>query len=332
MPLKSMAQTLRDSPHLLASVYTDWSRDKAMRLSASVAMYAILSLSPLLVITIKVLSAYVEPKIATQQVERQLQALIGYESARAITSMMAKQSGDTGYLATAISFVVLVFTASGVFAELQDALNTVWSVKAIPDQDWKWWQMIRNRLLSMGMVFVIAFLLLVSQFITTALAFLTEQATGEEGSLTYLVDFTASSIVITLLFACIFRFLPDVKINWQDVFLGAIITAVLFKIGQYVLTIYFRFAATSSIYGAAGSFVAVLLWVYYSCWILFFGAEFTKVFARHRGRWILPEPYAEPLPAEERLEQGLDPAPPTTAPPLPEADPAAHMPPEPPQP
>src|SRR5687768_11925522 len=310
MPLKSIAQTLRDSPHLLASVYSDWSRDKAMRLSAAVAMYAILSLSPLLVITIRILDQFFDSTVATQQVQRQLQALIGYESAVAITSMMAKQSNDAGYIATIISSVVLLFTASGVFAELQDALNTVWSVKAVPDQDWKWWQMIRNRLLSMGMVFVIAFLLLVSQFITTALAFLTEQATGEEGSLTYFVDFTASSLVITLLFACIYRFLPDVRINWQDVALGAIITAVLFKIGQYVLTIYFRFAATESLYGAAGSFVAVLLWVYYSCWILFFGAEFTKVFARHRGRWIMPEAYAEPIPTEERLAQGLEPVPP----------------------
>src|SRR5688572_6973416 len=315
MPLKSIAQTLRDSPHLLASVYNDWTRDKAMRLSAAVAMYSILSLSPLLVITIRILDQFLDSAVATQQVERQLRSLIGYDAARAITSMMAKQSGDAGYIATIISSVVLLFTASGVFAELQDALNTVWSVKAVPNQKWKWWAMIRNRLLSMGMVFVIAFLLLVSQFITTALAFLTEQATGKEGSLTYFIDFTASSIVITLLFACIFRFLPDVKINWQDVFLGAIITAVLFKIGQYVLTIYFRFAATSSIYGAAGSFVAVLLWVYYSCWILFFGAEFTKVFARHRGRWIMPEEYAEPLPPEDRLTQGLDPAPPIDTPP-----------------
>lgn len=323
MPLKSIAQTLRDSPHLLTSVYSDWTRDKAMRLSASVAMYAILSLSPLLVITIKILDQFLEPKTTTQQVERQLQALIGYDSARGITSMMAKQSDEAGYIATIISTFVLLFTASAVFAELQDALNTVWSVKAVPNQNWKWWHMIRNRLLSMGMIFVIAFLLLVSQFITTALAFLTEQATGKEGSLSYFVDFTASSLVITLLFACIYRFLPDVRLNWQDVALGAIITAVLFKVGQYVLTIYFRFAATESLYGAAGSFVAVLLWVYYSCWILFFGAEFTKVFARHRGRWIIPEDYAEPLPPEERLVQGLDPTPPPTAPPLPAEDPAA---------
>jgi membrane protein len=315
MPLKSIPQTLKDSPHLLASVYNDWSRDKAMRLSASVAMYSILSLSPLLVITIKLLSTYFKPTVAEQYVTRQLQALVGHESAKSITAMMAEKSDDAGLLATAISTVVLIFTASGVFAELQDALNTVWSVKAVPHQKWQWWQMVKNRLLSMGMVFVIAFLLLVSQFITTALAFLTERATGQEGSLTYFVDFTASSIVITLLFACIFRFLPDVKIHWHDVFLGAIITAVLFKAGQYVLTIYFRFAATASIYGAAGSFVAVLLWVYYSCWILFFGAEFTKVFARHRGRWIMPETYAEPLPPEDRLAQGLDPTPPISTPP-----------------
>ena len=312
MPLKSISKTLKESPNLLSAVFASWSQDKAMRLSAAVAMYSILSLSPMLVITIKVLSSIpgLGPDMAARQVERQMEGLVGIESARAIKGMISETSkAGAGVLATTISSIVLLITASGVFAELQDALNTVWNVKAKPNQKWKWWAMIKNRLLSLGMVFVVAFLLLVSQFITTSLAFLSEKATGEEGSLRYFIDFTTSSIVITLLFACLFRFLPDVKINWQDVAIGAVLTAVLFKVGQYVLTIYFKFAATSSAYGAAGSFVAVLLWVYYSCWILFFGAEFTKVFARHRGRWIMPEAYAEPVPTEERLAQGLEPVP-----------------------
>lgn len=316
MPLKSIAQTLKHSPNLVSTVLGEWSRDKAMRLSASVAMYSILSLSPLLVITIKILSTLFSPEFAAEQVDQQLRYLAGPATANAITEMVADASRPgSGIVATVISTVVLLFTASAVFAELQDALNTVWSVKAQPSQKWQWWQMIRNRLLSMGMVFVIAFLLLISQFITTALAFLAERAAGEEGSLPYLVDLIASTLIITLLFACIFRFLPDVKMNWQDVLIGALLTAVLFKLGQYVLTLYFRFAATASAYGAAGSFVAVLLWVYYSCWILFFGAEFTKVFARHRGRWVQVESYAEPLPCTDRAAQGLDPAPPTDTPP-----------------
>jgi membrane protein len=312
MPLKTITQTLRDSPHLLSAVAKEWSRDKAMRLSAAVAMYSILSLSPMLVITIKVLSNIpgLGPDAASKQVQRQVEGLVGKDSARAIQGMITETSkAGAGVLATTVSSVVLLVTASGVFAELQDALNTVWNVKATPNQTWKWWAMVRNRLLSLGMVFVVAFLLLVSQFITTSLAFVSEKATGKEGSLAFFTDFTASSIVITLLFACLFRFLPDVKINWHDVAIGAVLTAVLFKLGQYVLTIYFKFAATASAYGAAGSFVAVLLWVYYSCWILFFGAEFTKVFARHRGRWIMPEAYAEPIPAEERVAQGLEPMP-----------------------
>lgn len=313
MPLKTIAQTLRDSPHILSAVLTSWSRDKAMRLSASVAMYSILSLSPMLVITIKVLSNIpgLGPETAEVQVERQVEGLVGEQSAQAIKGMIRETSkAGAGVLATVISSIVLLVTASGVFVELQDALNTVWNVKAKPNQKWKWWAMIRNRLLSLGMVFVVAFLLLVSQFITTLLAFVTEKATGDEGSLAYFTDFLASTMVITLLFACLFRFLPDVKINWQDVAIGAVLTAILFKIGQYILTIYFKFAATASAYGAAGSFVAVLLWVYYSCWILFFGAEFTKVFAQHRGRWIMPEAYAEPIPADERAAQGLEPVPP----------------------
>jgi membrane protein len=280
------------------------------------------------VITIKLLTAvfHEQPDLATQHVERQIEYLAGPTTAKAISAMVADATRPgSGVLATAISTVVLLFTASGVFAELQDALNTVWSVRAQPSQKWQWWQMVRNRLLSMGMIFVIAFLLLVSQFITTALAFLTERATGEEGSFAYFVDFTASTIVITLLFACIFRFLPDVKMTWQDVLIGALLTAVLFKLGQYVLSLYFRFAATASAYGAAGSFVAVLLWVYYSCWILFFGAEFTKVFARHRGRWVQVEPYAEALPCTDRAAQGLEPAPPADAPPDPGGDPEADQ-------
>ena len=277
---------------LIGRTYQQWTSDNAMRLSASLAMYSMLSLSPLLVITIKVVSMVLAQDVANRQITLQVQALLGPQGAAAVRDMIVETSqGETGRVATLISSVILLFTASGVFAELQDALNTIWRVKSVPALNWGAW--FRNRLISMAMVLVVGFLLLVSQVFTTALTIVSEALAGGPGWISFALETTVSVLLITLLFATIYRMLPDVKIDWLDTMLGAAITALLFKAGQYVLALYFTYVATSSAYGAAGSFVALLLWVYYSCWIIFFGAEFTKVYAQHRGRWIAPEEYAE---------------------------------------
>jgi membrane protein len=168
--------------------------------------------------------------------------------------------------------------------------------------------MIKNRFLSIAMVFVIFFLLLVSMFVSTALTALTKRFADDTTVFAFSTDLLISVLVVSILITMLFRFLPDVRIDWRDVFLGALVTAVLFKFGQYLLALYFKFGSATSLYGAAGSFVAVLLWVYYSGWILFFGAEFTSVYAKSRGRGFVPTEIAQPMAPIDRATQGLDPA------------------------
>jgi membrane protein len=285
---------------LLWRAATQWQRDSAMRLSAAVAMYTILSLSPLLVITIKLLAVAYGERAATTQVEDQVEALLGPKGASAVEGMIrdASQPGS-GILATAISLGILLFTASGVFVELRDSLNHVWGVA--PKEGRGWWTAITDRFQAMGLVFAVGFLLLVSQFVATALTAATKLF-GEVGWMAIGVDLVVSTLVTAALFAILFKFLPDARIAWRDVALGAFVTAVLFKIGQYAQSLYFTNFSTESAYGAAGSFVVVLLWVYYSCWIFFYGAELTQLYATHFGHPI------EPAANARRVRRGGDPA------------------------
>jgi membrane protein len=283
---------LRELFDMLVEAGSEWRKDNAMRLSAAMAMYTILSLAPLLVITIKVVAVVLTEEAASRQVERQVQAFLGPKGAAAVNDMVAAAAKPgSGALATLISVVILLFTASGVFAELRDSLNAIWGVAA--DSGSGIWAAVRERLLSIGMVFVIGFLLLVSQFVTVLLTVLSEYFLGEAGWAAVVTDLFASTLVITLLFAVLFRFLADVRLTWRDVLLGAFVTAILFKVGQYLLSLYFTYISTGSAYGAAGSFIVVLLWVYYAGWILFYGAELIQVRVRRQGREIAPDANAE---------------------------------------
>lgn len=294
-PAKTPFGRARELFDLLVEAGRQWQKDNAMRLSAAMAMYTILSLAPLLVITIKVVAVALSEEAATRQVEQQVQAFLGPKGASAVNDMVeaASQPGS-GVLATLISAGILLFTASGVFAELRDSLNAIWGVAARSGSGV--WAAVRERLLSIGMVFVIGFLLLVSQFVTITLSMLSEYVLGGAGWAALATDLIASTLVITLLFAFLFRFLPDVRLGWRDVLLGSLVTAVLFKIGQYLLSLYFTYISTGSAYGAAGSFIVVLLWVYYSGWILFYGAELIQVRLRQQGRVVTPETNADKVP------------------------------------
>jgi membrane protein len=289
---------------MLKQTASDWSEDKAMKLSAALALYTILSMAPLLVITIKVLSLVFGSSVASKQVQQQMDMLIGPAGSQAVADMVghATQPGS-GVVAKVVSFVILLFSASAVFGELQDSLNTIWEVRQRPDVSW--WVTIRKRLLSMGMVFVIAFLLLVSLFVSTALTTVTGRLIGSAGWVALVTDVVVSVVVVSVLIAMLFRVLPDVRLGWRDVMVGAVVTGVLFKVGQYVLGLYFRYGSSTSAYGAAGSFVAVLLWVYYSAWILFFGAEFTKAWVRAHGRWVVPDQDSVKVTDGERAQQGM---------------------------
>ncbi|MDB5308680.1 MAG: YihY/virulence factor BrkB family protein [Gemmataceae bacterium] len=280
-------QNLKDTWRLLYRAGIAWDRDNAMRLSAAVAMYTILSLSPLLVITIKVMALILSDESAARQVRRQVEAALGPLGGQAVEGMITDTvRRGSGVLPTVLSIGMLLLTASGVFNELRDSLNVVWGVE--PKSGRGIWAVLRDRLLSVGMVFVIGFLLLVSQVISVTLTLLSEYIIGTPGWAAVAVDFVVSTGVIAALFAMLFRVLPEVRLGWQDVLFGAVVTAVLFKIGQYLQALYFTYGTTASAYGAAGSFVVVLLWVYYSCWILFYGAELIKERAHMLGREIEP--------------------------------------------
>lgn len=289
---------------VLKEALYEWSEDKAMRLSAALALYTILSLAPLLVITIKVLSLMFGKEFATGQVQRKMDLLIGSVGSKAVQDIIASASKPgAGIIATAISSIILIWSASAVFGELQDSLDTIWKVKPKPNASW--WVTIRKRLLSIGMIFVVAFLLLVSLVISTTLTMVAGRFVGEAGWGTLGTDAVVSVVGVSLLIAMIFRILPDVRLAWRDVIVGAVVTGILFKVGQYLLGLYFRFGTSANAYGAAGSFVAILIWVYYSSWILYFGAEFTKVWVKHKGRSIVPAADAVPVTEEERARQGM---------------------------
>jgi membrane protein len=279
-------------------------KDNAMRLSAALSLYTMLSLAPLLVITLKVIGMVWRGKdTARELISRQMTDLMGPQAADAIKPML-ENSGHQGHgvLAATISIAVLFFSAAGVFGELQDDMNLIWGVEAKPNQGI--WGFVHHRLLSIAMVLGIAFLLLVSMFVSTILAATAKYMAGDSKLLLFMLDVVVSFGVVTMLFAAIFKFLPDAKVPWRYVWLGAVMTALLFTAGKYGLTVYFKFAAPTSAFGAAGSLAAVMLWIYYSSFILFFGAEFTKVWALRHGHGIEPSAHAEKAHKEKESEAG----------------------------
>lgn len=290
---------------MLKQTGADWMEDKAMRLAAALALYAILSLGPLMVIALKVIAMVLGDEAASKQLEGQLTQLMGADLAKTIQGMIAANSKEgAGVVATTVSVGLLLFTATGVIGELQDAMNTIWEVK--PKANQGVWGFIRTRLLSAGMIVGIAFLLLTSMFVSTLVTTMAEKIAGKENAwLGFAIDAGLSLAVVTVLFAAIFKFLPDVKTQWRDVWTGAAFTAALFIVGKYALAFYFAKAAPTSAFGAAGSLVALLLWIYYTSMILFFGAEFTQVYAKAHGRWIEPDDHAVKVTTEERAQQGM---------------------------
>nr|WP_228035677.1 YihY/virulence factor BrkB family protein [Oculatella sp. LEGE 06141] len=290
---------------MLKETVTEWSEDNASRLAAALAYYTVFSLAPLLIIVIAVAGFFFGEEAARGQIVGQIQGLVGQDGAEIIQTAIdnANQPGTgTGAIASLISIGVLLFGASGVFAELQDSLNAIWNVKAKPKNAVGGF--VRKRLLSFTMVLTIGFLLLVSLVVSAALTALTTLMNGLMPGFDFLwqlLNFVISFGVIALLFALIYKYLPDVKITWNDVLIGASMTALLFTIGKSLIGLYLGNSSFGSAYGAAGSLVVVLAWVYYSAQILFFGAEFTQVYARHYGSQIVPDEHA--VYADDSTEQ-----------------------------
>ena len=294
---------------ILKETFDGWSEDKASRLAAALAYYTVFSLAPLLILVIAIAGSVLGEEAARGQVVGQLGQLVGTQGAEVIETVIASAGNpgkSAGILASLISIGVLIFGATGVFIQLQDALNTIWEVAPKPERNLK--TFIFSRFLSFGMVMGIAFMLLVSLVISAALAFLSKYLDGIAPGMEFvwsIVNICISFGVITLLFALMFKYLPDVKIAWGDVIIGAMITALLFTVGKYVIGLYLGTSTFSSAYGAAGSLVVLLFWIYYSAQIIFLGAEFTQVYARHYGSRIQPADYAVFVTEDARAQQGL---------------------------
>jgi membrane protein len=270
---------------LLKTTYLEWSKDKAPRMGAALAYYTIFSLAPLLIIAVAIAGLAFGVQAAQGEIAGQIQGLVGRDGAKAIQDLIQSAHKPAhGVISSMIGVFALFLGASGVFCEIQDALNCIWHVN--PDTKSGIRCLVKERFLSFGMVLGIGFLLLVSLLLSALLAAVTKYLGGMlpiPAVLFESLDFLLSLLFIAVLFAMIFKLLPNTKIAWSDVWIGAALTSLLFTVGKFVIGFYIGKSVSASAYGAAGSLLVVVAWIYYSALILYFGAEFTRVYARTLG-------------------------------------------------
>ena len=308
----SRVAAARDVVQLMRETATEWNEDKAPRLGAALAFYTIFSLAPLMIIAIVISGAIFGQSAAEANVIAQVESVVGPTGAAAVSGLIqsSKLPGAGGPLATIVGVVTLILGAVGVFGQLQDALNTIWEVAPRPGQGLV--AILKKRLLPFAMVLGVGFLLLVAVVANAILAAVIAYLGNSlpyMGVLNTLIDFLLPLIITTLLFAAIFKIVPDVHLAWRDIWPGATLTAVLFTIGKLLLGFYLGRrtpAGASGATAAADSLLAVLLWVYYTAQILFFGAEFTQVYVRRFGtQKPVPTADAQPVTEAARAEQGM---------------------------
>jgi membrane protein len=274
MNYNSMWPTLRQS-------FSEWNDHEAPRLGAALAFYTLLSMAPLVILVIAIVALIFGPSTAQNQMLGEVGSMVGREGANAVKAMLEHaQKPATGTFASLFGVITLVYGASGVFGELRSALNKMWDVKS-KDQEGIWGAL-KQHFFSFGMVFAVGFLLLVSLVISAALATIGKFL----GGMLPLPEFVLSAVNVivslggtAILFALIFRYVPETKIGWRPIWIGATVTSLLFTIGKFFIGLYLGKAGVGSAYGAAGSLVVIIVWVYYSAMIFFFGAEFTHVLA-----------------------------------------------------
>jgi membrane protein len=271
-----------------------WWDDDCTRLGASLSYYTLFAIAPILLVATTIAGSVFGVEAVTDEIVRQLDRLVGREGALAVQSLLEGAAHrPSGIFATLIGSIAFLIASTGAFLELQVAFNTIWRVKPRPEGHF--YAFVMDRVRSFGLVVAIGFLLLVSLAVTAALAALNAWlfALSPANALLWTIVNTLVSIVVTTgLFALLLRFLPDVRLRWRDVTTGAAVTAVLFTLGQQVIGLYLGQSTIASMYGAAGSMMILLLWVYYSCQILLFGAEFTRVWSARHGAKIKPEAFA----------------------------------------
>jgi membrane protein len=266
-----------------------WNADNVFKHSAAVSFYTLFSLAPVTIIAVTVAGVFLGRDVASRQLELQVTQLVGPASAEAIMSAAkASQAQPESPWATALGVGLVVFGATTVFAQLQDSMNSIWGVRAKPSKS-GWVVLLLHRLVSFAMVLTLAFLLLVSLVLTTLLTSAASWLIGENPALLKVADLAGSFIVIGILFTLLFKVMPDVRLRWKDATLGAFVTAVLFTLGRYLIALYLGHSTVASIYGAAGSLVALLVWIYYSCAILFFGVEFIRAYRHAKRLGVTPK-------------------------------------------
>jgi membrane protein len=258
--------------------------------AAALAYYTVFALPPLLILLTLVVGLFWDPVEVQQALERQFSSLVGVEGGRAIREMLsrAERQGSGGIVASALGVAALTFGALGAFMQLQGALNRAWEVKPDPKRGGVR-QFIAKRILSVGMILAVAFLLIVSLAVSAVLSALGAKMTFIPEQALHAADVTLSFAVITLLFAAIFRFLPDAEIAWRDVWTGALVTSLLFVAGKFVIGFYLGRSSPGDAFGAASALAVILVWIYYAGMIVLFGAEFTQAWAEQRGKRKRPE-------------------------------------------
>ena len=280
---------------LIKVTFVEWWNDNTFELAAALAFYTIFSIAPVLLIAVGVASFFLAPETATNRIVGELQNLVGPQGAHAVRQVIESSRGfGKGIWAVSVGIIMLIIGATAVFGELQAALNHIWDVKAKPDRS-VIVPLVLDRLRSFSIAICVGFLLLVSLVISALISGLQDYLNNWLPGIPWFwqtANVVASFFVVAVLFAMIYKFLPDVVISWKDVWIGAAVTALLFTGGKYLIGIYLGHTATASAFGAAGSLVVLLFWVYYSTLISFLGAEFTQVYARRYGSRIRPQRHA----------------------------------------
>ncbi|ESQ84353.1 hypothetical protein AEAC466_08340 [Asticcacaulis sp. AC466] len=298
IPRKRPPLTLPAFWFIFKETIREWNDDKVPRLGAALAFYSMLSMGPLLLIVIAMAGTAFGRDAVSGYVFTEIRGLIGDQGASAIQNILISTSNPkANFIASLVGIITLIVSATSFFAQLQDALNTIWNVEEQESGHWTWF--IQKRLLSFAMIVGIGFLLLIALVVSAALsaigAFVRDLI-----PLAFVLHFANLAVsfgVITVLFAMIFKVLPDVHIKWRDTWVGAAITAVLFSFGKLLIGLYLGHSAFSSAYGAAGSLIVVLVWIYYSTQIFFLGAEFTQVYSRYMGAQIVIKKGRRKMPA-----------------------------------
>jgi len=281
---------------ILKETFREWMSSSAAKDSASMAYNAIFSLPGLLIIIIWIAGHFFGEEAVNGEIRRQLQGIMGYDGAKSIQDIIKSAMIDKeNFWMKALGVGTLVFGATSLFFQMQSTLNNLWDVEAAPKKAWQ--KFILDRANSLGMILIIAFLLLVSMLLSSFIGLANDWITRYFGLETYVIvqatNFILGLAIVTVLFALMFKVLPDVEIKWKSVWIGAVVTALLFNVGKMLMSFYFDLSKPTSIFGAAGTVILLMMWINYSCQLVFFGAEFTKIFAYKKGHKIVPSKHAK---------------------------------------